>query len=512
MSGSKDSAAAAPLLEVEGVTRTFPGVVALKDARFDLRRGEVHVLFGENGAGKSTLVNIISGRLKPDAGTMRLRGEEVSLRSPRDARDRGISTVSQHLSLIPALSVEENLLLGREPGMAGILDRRERHKTATAALDAVRAPFAVTAIVGRLPRSGQQLVEIARAVKDKADVIILDEPTSSLTGPEVELLFTLVNEMRDAGVGIVYITHRMEEIDALADRITVMRNGETVATKPAGELDRDQLVQLLTGRKVEQLYPKAVANPGAVQLSMRGVSSADLRDVSIEVRAGEVVGIAGLVGSGKSQIGRVCYGLEHRTAGTIEVCGTTLSKRPKPHQLLKNGTMYYPGDRHLEGLVMPRSIRENMILAALDRKEFARPGGILRRAAERRRVDEIIQQLNVQPAHPERRAMQLSGGNQQKVVLGRALTREVKLHIFDEPTSGVDVGARVEVYAFMKELCERGDAVLLISSDLSEVVHISHRAYVIHGGAVQAELAGDEISEERVLSHFFAETTERSAA
>jgi ribose transport system ATP-binding protein len=512
MSASKDRDAAGPLIEAEDVTKAFPGVVALKDARFELRRGEVHVLFGENGAGKSTLVGILSGRLKPDSGTLRLRGEDVKLRTPREARDAGISVVSQHLSLIPALSVEENLLLGSEPGRHGILDRRERRREATAALDAVRAPFGVDAIVGRLPRSGQQLVEIARAVRDKAEVIILDEPTSSLTGPEVELLFELVNEMRDAGVGIIYITHRMEEIDALADRITVMRNGETVATKPAGELDRDQLVQLLTGRKVDQLYPKAVANPGEVRLSMRNVSSSKLADVSIEVRAGEVVGIAGLVGSGKSSIGRVCYGLERRSAGDIEACGTALPMRPKPHQLLTEGAMYYPGDRHREGLVMPRCIRENMVLSSLDNDEFSRGPGILRRGAERRRVNEIIEQLNVYPAQPERRCGHLSGGNQQKVVLGRALTREIKLHIFDEPTSGVDVGARVEVYAFMKQLCERGDAVLVISSDLSEVVNISHRVYVIHGGAVQAELIDDEISEERVLSSFFAEPSELSAA
>jgi ribose transport system ATP-binding protein len=489
------------LLAMEGITKHFPGVVALRDVSFDLVPGEVHVVFGENGAGKSTLINIIAGTYAADEGTMTFDGEEIRHLSPHDARRRGINAVFQDFSLVPQLSVEENLYLGREPGELGFIDRGARADGAKAALDVVKPFFSVKTRVDRLSRSAQQLVEIAKALMGDPRVLILDEPTTSLTEQETELLFGLIDELKAKGLAIVYITHRMREIPRVGDRITVLRDGRKVATLNVSESDDNQLIQLMTGRTLESLYPKATSTPGDVRLRLEGVSGDLLEGVSLTVRAGEVVGVAGLVGSGKSEIGRLCFGLGAHT-GTIELSGRKVGSREHPQDILARGLIYHPADRRAEGLVLPRPVRENLTFAALDRPAFSR-FGFLNRANERRKASEIINRLRIQPPQPERRVAYLSGGNQQKVVLGKALTRSVDVHVFDEPTAGVDVGARVEVYEFIKELCENGAAILLISSDLPEVLHLSHRVYVIHRGRVRAELTGDEITEERVLSNFF---------
>jgi ribose transport system ATP-binding protein len=486
---------------MEGITKRFPGVVALRDVSFDLQAGEVHVVFGENGAGKSTLINVIAGTYPADEGTMVFEGEEILHLSPHDARQRGINAVFQDFSLVPQLSVEENLYLGREPGRLGLIDRGERSTGAQAALDIVKPFFSIKTRVDHLSRSAQQLVEIAKALMGDPKVLILDEPTTSLTEQETELLFGLIDELKTKGLAIVYITHRMREIPRLGDRITVLRDGHKVATLAVGEADDNRLIQLMTGRTLESLYPRAVENPGATRLSLEGVSGQFLHEVSLEVRAGEVVGVAGLVGSGKSEIGRICFGLAPHT-GRVELDGRPIEKHDHPQSILGRGLIYHPADRRAEGLVLPRPVRENLTIAALDQPDFSHLG-FLHRASERRRAGEIIKRLRIQPPQPERRVAYLSGGNQQKVVLGKALTREVGVHIFDEPTAGVDVGARVEVYEFIKELCESGCAILLISSDLPEVLNLSHRVYVIHRGRVRAVLTGDQITEERVLSNFF---------
>ena len=492
----------AEILRLDGIVKRFPGVTALRGVPFDLRKGEVHVLFGENGAGKSTLINVIAGTYPADEGTMFYRGEEIKHLSPHDARQRGINAVFQDFSLVPALSVEENLFLGREPGVAGLIDRRERAREAQAALDTVNPTFSIKARVDSLPRSGQQLVEIAKALMGEPEVLILDEPTTSLTEAEVDLLFSLIERLKAQGLAIIYITHRMREIGRVGDRITVLRDGQHVATLGVGEVSDSRLIELMTGRTLETLYPKARFEPGEVRLRLDQVNGSMVEDVSISVRAGEVVGVAGLVGSGKSEIGRLCFGLLPIVSGTIHLDGIEVSKHLGPSGTLDHGLMYYPADRRGEGLVLPRPVRENLTLAALGQPSFSKLG-FLDRRRERQRTAEVISRLRIQPPMPERRVAYLSGGNQQKVVLGKALMREVGVHIFDEPTAGVDVGARVEVYEFIKELCEGGSAVLLISSDLPEVIHLSHRVYVIHQGRVRAELEGAEITEERVLANFF---------
>ena len=500
MSDTTSSTRGDVILQLRNITKRFPGVVALRGVDFDLRRGEVHVVFGENGAGKSTLINIVAGTYPPDKGAIVFEGEVVAL-SPHTARTLGINAVFQDFSLVPTLTVEENLFLGRELGPAGFLDRPGMAAAAVKALEPVHPSFSPKRRVDQLPRSAQQLVEIAKALMGNPKVLILDEPTTSLTEQEVGLLFDLIAAIKHAGTAIIYITHRMREIPIVGDRVTVLRDGAYVATLDVPDADDARLINLMTGRTLETLYPRAGYEPGEERLRLENVSGRVLRDVSLYARSGEIVGIAGLVGSGKHEVGLLCFGLDRPTAGSIKLNGTP-TQIGGPKHALGLGLIYHPADRRRDGLVLQRPVRENLVLAALDQPSFSEHG-FLRRRAERRAARTIISRLRIQPPNPEREVMFLSGGNQQKVVLGRALTREVVVHIFDEPTAGVDVGARVEVYQFMKELCENGSAVILVSSDLPEVVNLAHRVYVIHRGRVRAELEGDAISEEALLRNFF---------
>lgn len=498
-----DTAAGNPsniILELRGITKRFPGVVALKDVDFDLRRGEVHVVFGENGAGKSTLINIIAGTYPPDQGTISFEGEAVTL-TPHTARTLGINAVFQDFSLVPTLTVEENLFLGRELGPAGFLNRRRMATAALEALERLHPTFSPKRRVDQLPRSAQQLVEIAKALMGTPKVLILDEPTTSLTEQEVALLFDLIASIKQAGTAIIYITHRMREIPVVGNRITILRDGAHVATLDVANTEDARLITLMTGRTLETLYPQARYEPAEERLRFENVSARVLQNVSLHARSGEIVGVAGLIGSGKHEIGPLCFGLQRPTGGSITLNGAPL-QATSPKDALARGLIYHPADRRRDGLVLQRSVRENLTLAALDQPSFSE-SGFLRRRSERRIARTIISRLRIQPPNPERQAMFLSGGNQQKVVLGRALTRDVVVHVFDEPTAGVDVGSRVEVYEFMKELCEKGSAVVLVSSDLPEVVNLAHRVYVIHRGRVRAELEGDEITEEALLRNFF---------
>ncbi len=499
---SLDLGAPRELLRLSSIGKHFPGVQALSDVDFDLREGEVHVLFGENGAGKSTLINIIAGSFPPDRGTMALRGQPIRLHSPHHARQLGINAVFQEFSLVPTLSVQDNLYLGREHRRAGILDKQAIARGAEATLKLLQFPLDPGMQVGRLSRAEQQMVEIAKAIQGNPSILILDEPTASLTENEANHLFAVIERLKAQGLGIIYITHRMQEIHRIADRITVLRDGQKIATVDAG-VSESRLVELMTGRTIEALYPAIHFQPGEVILQTDGLTVPGRRvhDVTIDVRAGEVVGLAGLIGSGKSEIGRAIYGLEPIARGSVAIAGDRVA-HPSPREMLGRGVVYIPPDRREEGLVAARPVRENMSLAALPLPAFSR-GGILRRLQERSLIRTIASRLNLRPLNIERQVATFSGGNQQKVVLGRGLTRDVKLFIFDEPTTGVDVGAKVEIYGFMKELCERGAAILLISSDLPELLHLSNRAYVMHRGEARAELAGPELTETAVLAGFF---------
>lgn len=496
-----------PLLDLARISRQFPGVRALDEVDFDLRSGEVHVLFGENGAGKSTLIAIVAGALQPHGGQIRFRGESIHLSSVHHARSLGISAVFQEFSLVPQLTVEQNLFLGAEETSFGLLDKKALRARAADILERLGFPLHPAQRVAFLSRAEQQMVEIAKAFRSDPSVLILDEPTASLTERETERLFALIEQVKARGVGIIYITHRMNEIRRIGDRITVLRDGRRVATVDARTPEED-LVRLMTGRVIEQIFPDVRFRPGEPMLEVDHLTTAGgaVNGVSLHVRRGEIVGLAGLVGSGKSEVARACFGLVPISGGRIAFAGEAVTGLP-PRRMLDKGFFYVPADRRDEGLMMMRSVRENVALPALSTPDFSR-GFLLRRDAESARIRDLAKRLNLQPLRVEREVDHFSGGNQQKVLLAKSLTREIRLFAFDEPTVGVDVGTRVAIYEFIRDLCQSGAAVLLVSSDLPEILHLTHRVYVMCRGVLTAELGGGDISQENVLRHCF----EREAA
>jgi ribose transport system ATP-binding protein len=497
-----------PLLELAGISKHYPGVKALDRVDFSLRSGEVHVLFGENGAGKSTLISIIAGAVPSTEGEVRLRGRKIDNRSVHFARQHGISAVFQEFSLVPTLTVEENLFLGSEPVRGGLIDKATIRKRARQILGRLGFDIRPSQTVQHLSRAQQQMVEIAKAFRSELSVLILDEPTASLTERETDQLFSIIDQIKKQSIGIIYITHRLREIRRVGDRVTVLRDGKYVATVDAKSTSEDRLVQLMTGRVISELFPTIRQSAGRVILEIDDLTTASrsVQNVCIEVRAGEVVGLGGLVGSGKSEVARAVFGLEPVRAGRIVLDGETVTE-PSPKAMLDRGFFYSTSDRREEGLMMIRSARENMALAALDRAPFSK-WGFLNARGEANEVATLARHMRLYPMKVERVVEQFSGGNQQKIMLAKCLTRAVKLHAFDEPTVGVDVATRVAIYGFIRDLCEAGAAVLLISSDLPEILHLSHRLYVLYRGRIQAELRGKDLTESHALKHFF----ERGAA
>lgn len=495
---------AAPLLKTQSLSKHYPGVDALVDVDFELKSGEVHVLFGENGAGKSTLISILAGANQPSKGRILMRGVPVALDDVHAARRRGISAVFQEFSLVPQLTVGENLFLGEEPTRGPFLDKVTQRREGMALLERLGFPLRTNQRVMFLSRAEQQMLEIAKAFRGKLSVLILDEPTASLTEQETERLFDLVGQAKASGVGIIYITHRMAEIKRIGDRVTVLRDGRYIGTVPVAEASEPRLIQMMTGRPITQVFPKVAYAPGELLLETKNLTtvSGSVHDVSIKVHAGEIVGIAGLVGSGKSEVGRTCFGLEAVESGSITFRGEAVAGL-KPRAMLDRGLFYLPPDRREEGLILIRNTIENTSLPSLYLKPFSGPV-LLKRRDECAKVTELARTLNLQPFDLSRNVGQFSGGNQQKVLLGKALSREVRLFIFDEPTVGVDVGTRVAIYQFIAQLCEAGAGVLLISSDLPEILHLTNRAYVMFRGHLRTELKGEEIAEDRILSCFFS--------
>lgn len=490
------------LLRLTGLTKDYPGLRALDRVDFELRAGECHILFGENGAGKSTLISMIAGVQRPTAGEIIHRGKTVHLHSVQQARQIGISAVFQEFSLVPQLSVEDNIFLGAEFSRGGVLHKSEQRRQSRVLLSRLGFELDAGTPVNSLTRAEQQMVEIAKAFRTPPSVLILDEPTASLTDREVDKLFELIANLKAEGVGIIYITHRMNEVKRIGDRITVLRDGKYMATVDAQTASESDLIRLMTGRTISEIFPSVRHAPTTAALDIDSLATVGgVRDVSLRVHHGEIVGLAGLVGSGKSEAARACYGLEKIIAGTVRLNGEDVTGLSCA-KMLDNGMFYLPPDRREEGLAMMRSCRENMALPALRGNEFVR-SGVLRRAAEKKRTGVLAEKFQLAPMKIEQEAEFFSGGNQQKIMLARSRIREAGIFIFDEPTVGVDVGTRAEIYRFIKELCESGSAVLLISSDLPEVLNLSHRVFVFYQGGICAQLQGDEITEERVLSHFF---------
>jgi ribose transport system ATP-binding protein len=498
------------MLKLTGICKRFPGLVALNKVDFDLKPGEVHVLFGENGAGKSTLSNIIAGSLEFDEGKYELFGEPVNRLTPNIARMSGVSAVFQEFSLVSSLSVLENLFLGHELKFFWFANRRAMRSKAEHVLSQLDFQLDLNRVVGRLSRAEKQMTEIAKAVILNSKILILDEPTASLTDAEAEKLLRLVHKLRAGGTGIIYISHRLKEISELADRVTVLRNGRLVGTIEASAVSEQILIEMMTGFAAGELFPKIASTPGTAILSVEGLSirGGAAQNVSLLVRTGEIVGIAGLAGCGKGAVGRSIAGLDKIDRGKILMDGEDLAGLSVRGRM-RRGVCYFPSDRAAEGLALNRPIRENASMGALDLASIA-VMGVLRRANERQNTLKYLENLHLRPLAIEPTVETLSGGNRQKVLLARGLMRNTSLFIFDEPTVGVDVGAKAEIYKWIANLAKMGAAVLCISSDLQEVLHMSTRLYVMHEGEIVAELSGTKKTEENVLSGFFGNSHQSS--
>jgi ABC-type sugar transport system ATPase subunit len=477
-----------PLVKLRGVSKTFAGIRVLKEVDFDVLPGEVHALLGENGAGKSTLIKIIAGVHAPDAGgSIMVAGDEVRFRSPREARNAGIATVYQELLLFPELTVAENVYLGNAPRTRwGGLDWPAMRRRARQLLDSLDShDLDVDARVGMLSVANRQRVEIAKALSQDARVLIMDEPTAALAEGDVRRLIAVVKRLRERGVAIIYVSHRMPEIFELADRVTVLRDGAYVGTKAIGEVDEGTLVSMMVGRLVDRLFPKVEATIGDVVLELRNVSfGRKVRNASLKLRAGEILGLAGLVGSGRTELALTIFGITPATSGEILLDGRHV-RIDSPRRARDLGIAYVPEDRGLQGLIKPMTIGENVSMAVLDKISS---GFLIRFAEEIRRARDAIKRLGVRARGPYQPVKQLSGGNQQKVVLAKWLETRPRVLIMDEPTRGIDVGAKAEIHALMGALAQQGVAILMISSELPEVLGMSDRILVISGGEIAAEL------------------------
>mgnify|MGYP001553906636 CR=1 FL=1 len=479
-----------PLLQLRRITKSYAGVHALRGVDFDLQPGEVHALLGENGAGKSTLIRVVTGAHRPDGGSIEIGGRRVSNLTPSSSQKLGVACIYQQPALFPELTVAENIALRLEPASAfHLVHWKARRARAHELLHRIGAVIAPDTEVRRLSMPEQQLVEIACALGAGARIVVMDEPTASLTQKEQHLLFAVVRDLRASGVGVIYISHRLDEIFALADRVTVLRDGESVGTNPVSEINEAALIRMMVGRDVTQIYPAAESEPGEVVLSVRGVSAAGTRvhEATFDVRAGEVFGLAGLVGAGRTELARILFGLNPADHGEIFLNGRRVVLS-SPQAAVAQGIAYVPEDRRRHGVVLEMPIAQNISMAIL-RRIF--PGSWLRLRAERNLAYDFIRSLAIKAYGPEAPGGSLSGGNQQKVSLARWLATRPKVLILDEPTQGVDVGAKSEIHKIVRRLAKEGLAVVLISSDLPEVLGMSDRIGVMRNGTIAAILPGN---------------------
>jgi rhamnose transport system ATP-binding protein len=493
------------LLQATSITKTYAGVSALKDVSFDLMRGEVHALVGENGAGKSTLIKIVTGAVTPDAGAVIVSGRRVPHMDPHTARSLGIAAIYQQPALFPDLTVAENIALSQEQGSVWRrVDWNGRRRSAVELLRRVGATLDPDRIVQSLSMPEQQIVEIAKALGADARIVIMDEPTASLTEREVQRLFAAIALLREHGVGIIYISHRLDEIFSLADRITVLRDGQTVDTRPANAIDRATLIRLMVGRELSAVFPKRHVNTGEVALELRGVShhASGVEDVSLSVRRGEILGLAGLVGSGRTELAEIVFGLRPADAGEIRIGGTPVQIQ-SPGRAVELGIGYVPEDRRHHGVVLEMSVAANASLANL--KAISRRG-LIDDAAERRAAASHVQTLRIKASSVFAHVGSLSGGNQQKVALARWLSTHPTVLILDEPTQGVDVGSKAEIHELMGSLAEQGLAIMMISSEMPEILGMSDRIAVMRAGRIRGVLSRQEASQHSILQLALGET------
>jgi len=503
MTSKNDSKTAAasgtPAFELGSITKRFGGTVAVDDVDFDLYPGEVHALVGENGAGKSTLMKIVAGVHAPDEGSFEVDGRKSQFSSPREAEEAGIAMIPQELNLFTELSIAENLFVGRDRPRSswGGLGWGTMQAEARRQFESFNVDFDVTVPVKQLSTANRQLVAIVRALMGNARAIIMDEPTASLAGEEVRRLFGIIEDLTSNGVGVVYVSHRLEEIFEISDRVTVLRDGEHVETASTSEMDSEKLVRLMVGRSLEELFTRTESNTGEVALEVRGLTrEGEFEDVNLSVRRGEVVGLAGLVGAGRSEVAQAIFGIEPAEDGEILIDGEAVNMS-SPTAAMQHGVFYVPEERQSQGLILPFPIKSNITLSILDRiSRF----GFVQRDSEKESADRFAESLSIKGAEMTAPVSRLSGGNQQKVVLAKSLACEPSVLLLDEPTRGVDVGAKSEIYRLIDELAGEGKAVLLISSELEEVLSMSDRIVVMREGRVAGELSRQEATQEKVMS------------
>lgn len=496
---SSKTPALSPLLHVADVTKAYAGVQALRGASFDLRAGEVHALIGENGAGKSTLIKIITGAVQPDQGEIRLSGQAIARNSPRMAKELGIAAIYQQPALFPELTVAENIGLGSaQPAHWRRINWRERRRRADELLSMVGADIDPNIDAGALTMPQQQLVEIARALGADARVLIFDEPTASLSEQDTQNLFRVVYALRARGVGIVYISHRLEELPVIADRVTILRDGCTIGTYAMSDVSRTQLIQMMVGRELSAVFPKRTIDIGETVLELDGIgcTQTGVHDVDLSLHAGEIVGLAGLMGAGRTELANILFGLTPADAGEIRIRGerTTIET---PSDAIGRGIAYVPEDRRRHGVVLDMSISANITLAALDR--FSR-FGMLDFRREKEIALEYVRRLGVKTPSTYMPVAGLSGGNQQKVALSRWLVTKPSVLVLDEPTQGIDVGAKAEVHTLMMDLAASGVAILMISSELPEILGMSDRIAIMRGGTIVEVLSRAESTQETILA------------
>jgi len=485
---------------MRGIGKSFPGVRALKDVSLTLYSGEVLALVGENGAGKSTLMKILAGAQRADQGAIVIDGAEVSIASPRDAERLGIGMIYQEFNLVPQLNALQNIMLGKEPVRRFMLDERAARERAGAVLQELGIELPLDRPASRLSVAQQQLIEIAKALSKRARIIVMDEPTAALTDREIDALFALIALLKTAGAGIIYISHRMEELPKIADRITVLRDGAVVETRNASAFPPADVIHAMVGRPLDAQFPtlEPVRGDAAIVLDVRDLSRHPaIADISFSVRAGEIVGLAGLIGAGRTEIVRAIAGADTPDSGAVEIDGKPALIRT-PHDGIAAGIAFITEDRKGQGLVLGMSVRENITLAHL--AQFVNREHLISQSREEQTARKMIADLHVRTPSPEQLVRNLSGGNQQKVVLAKWLLGEARVFLFDEPTRGIDVGAKAEIYGLMKTLLGNGAAIVMVSSELPEVLGMSHRVLAIRGGRIVREFTRETATPDAVIA------------
>jgi ribose transport system ATP-binding protein len=489
------------ILRVEGVTKRFPGVVALDRVSFELRKGEVHALVGENGAGKSTLMKILSGVYQPDEGAILYKGKPVIFHNSTEAQRAGISIIYQELNLIPHLSVSQNLFIGREPRKWGfILDETRMNREASELLAKLHISLDPSLIMKYLPLSKQQMVEVAKALSYESEILIMDEPTSALSETEIDELFKVIHNLRDRGVGIIYISHRLEELKHIVDRVTVFRDGQHISTDPYASISLEEVVNRMVGRSLEHKFPARSAKPSGTKiLEVKHLRRAGvLKDISFDLYQGEILGIAGLMGAGRTELARALFGADTREGGEIFLSGKKL-RISSPGDAIRAGLAYLPEDRKLDGLAVKMLLSENVTMANL--AEVCGAAGVISSAKERRAAERFIRELAIKTPSVYQVVSNLSGGNQQKVVVAKWLFRNSKVLLFDEPTRGIDVGAKFAIHELIDVLARKGVGVIMISSELPEILGMTDRVLVLHDGRLEATLVTGQTTQEEILHY-----------